>query len=41
MELMDGWVILLDCYDHCGAIKNGLILPTGQWVAPSAVIDDA
>ena len=26
--------------DHV-IIKNGLILPTGQWYAPSAVINDA
>ena len=24
-----------------GVLKNGLILPTGQWYAPSAVINDA
>ena len=22
MELMDGWVVPLDCYDHCGANEN-------------------
>ena len=24
-----------------GVLKNGLILPTGQWYAPPAVINDA
>ena len=26
---------------HCFNEKNGHILPTGQWYAPSAVINDA
>ena len=30
----------LEC-DHYGAVKNGHILPTGQWYAPSAVIKHA
>ena len=28
-------------YQHCDGEKNNHILPTGQWYAPSAVINDA
>ena len=37
--LMDS--IVIDTPDRGQQIKNSHILPTGQWYAPSAVINDA